>query len=110
MCFPSKRQNDNFSSSEGKSETDKKRPTPVATSSESPPPPTHTTKIQPTDKMSPPKVAIVIYSMYGHVAKRMFIIIYALICTHYSQCIVAEAEKAGIESAGGKVEIFQYVN
>ena len=109
MCFPSKRQKDNFSSSEGKSGTDKKRPTPVATSSESPLP-THTTKVQPTDKMSPPKVAIVIYTMYGHVAKRMFIIIiYAVICAHYSQCIVAEAEKAGIESAGGKVEIFQYV-
>jgi NAD(P)H dehydrogenase (quinone) len=109
MCFPSKRQKDNFSSSEGKSGTDKKRPTPAASTSE-PLPPTHTTTIQSTDKMSPPKVAIVIYTMYGHVAKRMFIIIYAVICTHYSQCIVAEAEKAGIESAGGKVEIFQYVN
>jgi len=39
--------------------------------------------------MSTPKVAIVIYSMYGHIAK------------------LAEAEKAGIESAGGKAEIYQ---
>ncbi|KAF9071355.1 flavoprotein-like protein [Rhodocollybia butyracea] len=36
-----------------------------------------------------PKIAIIIYSMYGHVAK------------------LAEAEKAGIESAGGSVTIFQ---
>lgn len=39
--------------------------------------------------MAPPKVAIVIYSMYGHIAK------------------LAEAEKAGIEKAGGKVDIYQ---
>jgi len=39
--------------------------------------------------MSGPKVAIVIYTMYGHVAK------------------LAEAEKAGIEAAGGKVDIYQ---
>jgi len=36
-----------------------------------------------------PKVAIIIYSMYGHIAK------------------LAEAEKAGIESAGGSVTIYQ---
>ncbi|KAJ5601203.1 Flavoprotein WrbA [Penicillium lagena] len=36
-----------------------------------------------------PKVAIVFYSMYGHIVK------------------LAEAEKKGIESAGGKVDIFQ---
>ncbi|BDD54474.1 Minor allergen Alt a 7 [Monascus purpureus] len=36
-----------------------------------------------------PKVAIVFYSMYGHIAK------------------LAEAEKKGIEAAGGKADIFQ---
>jgi NAD(P)H dehydrogenase (quinone) len=40
-------------------------------------------------EMSPPKVAIIFYSMYGHIAK------------------LAEAEKAGIEKAGGKVDIYQ---
>jgi NAD(P)H dehydrogenase (quinone) len=35
------------------------------------------------------KVAIVYYSMYGHIAK------------------MAEAEKKGIEEAGGSVDIFQ---
>jgi len=39
--------------------------------------------------MSSPKVAIVFYSMYGHIAK------------------LAEAEKAGIEKAGGKADIYQ---
>ncbi|KAJ7087952.1 flavoprotein-like protein [Mycena belliarum] len=51
----------------------------------------HTTTIS-TDvslTMSSPKIAIVIYSMYGHIAK------------------LAEAVKTGIESAGGKVTIYQ---
>ncbi|MCJ1451836.1 Minor allergen Cla h 7 [Mycoblastus sanguinarius] len=36
-----------------------------------------------------PKIAIVYYSMYGHIAK------------------IAEQEKAGIEAAGGKADLFQ---
>jgi len=36
------------------------------------------------------EVAIVIYSMYGHIAR------------------LAEAEKRGIEAAGGRATIFQY--
>jgi len=39
--------------------------------------------------MSSPKIAIVFYSMYGHIAT------------------LAEAEKAGIEKAGGKADIYQ---
>ncbi|KAJ7333357.1 flavoprotein-like protein [Mycena albidolilacea] len=39
--------------------------------------------------MSSPKIAIVIYSMYGHIAK------------------LAESVKAGIEGAGGSVKIYQ---
>ncbi|KZS97111.1 flavo protein WrbA [Sistotremastrum niveocremeum HHB9708] len=39
--------------------------------------------------MSSPKVAIIIYSMYGHIAK------------------MAESVKAGVESAGGKATIYQ---
>jgi len=39
--------------------------------------------------MSSPKVAIVIYSMYGHIAK------------------MAESVKAGVESAGGSATIYQ---
>jgi len=39
--------------------------------------------------MSPPRVAIIIYSMYGHIAK------------------LAESVKAGVEAAGGTTTIFQ---
>jgi len=84
MCFPSKQQKDNFA----ETETDKKA-TSVASASKQSPSSPPVTQTQTTDNMSAPKVAIVIYSMYGHVAK------------------LAEAEKAGIESAGGKAEIFQ---
>jgi len=42
-----------------------------------------------TNPMSPPRIAIVVYSMYGHVAK------------------LAESVKAGVEEAGGKTQIFQ---
>lgn len=38
------------------------------------------------------KVAIIYYSMYGHVGT------------------LAQAEKKGIEAAGGQVDIYQYVN
>lgn len=36
-----------------------------------------------------PRVAIIVYSMYGHILK------------------LAEAEKAGIESAGGTADLYQ---
>jgi len=78
MCFPTKRQKENFA--------DKN------TQSAAPPDPS--TSSQPTTTQAPvamssPKVAIVIYSMYGHIAR------------------LAEAVKAGIESTGGSVTIFQ---
>lgn len=38
-----------------------------------------------------PKIAIFYYSMYGHIAK------------------LAQAEKEGIEAAGGKVDLYQCV-
>jgi len=71
MCFPGKKQKNNF-----KDDTDQRdngKPTKDALKSD----------------MSPPKVAIVIYSLYGHIAK------------------LAEAEKAGVESAGGTAVIYQ---
>jgi len=85
MCFPSRRQKDNFAESTGTGKSPQSDPAPVASASTQPP----TTQTQVTEDMSSPKVAIVIYSMYGHIAK------------------LAEAEKAGIESAGGQVTIFQ---
>jgi len=85
MCFPNKRQKDNFA----EAGTDKK-PAPVPSTSTQPSPSAPVTQTQTTThNMSPPKVAIVIYTMYGHIAK------------------LAEAEKAGIESAGGQATIYQ---
>jgi len=80
MCFPTKKQKDNF--------TDRPTTKPETSSSSEPKPPTTSTQPNVTT-MSSPKVAIVIYSMYGHIAK------------------MAEAVKAGIESAGGKATIYQ---
>jgi NAD(P)H dehydrogenase (quinone) len=72
MCFPSKRQRDNFV--ETKESATDQNPPPAASTSQPSSPPAPATQTQTADTMSSPKVAIVIYSMYGHVAKRMFII------------------------------------
>ncbi|RXW14851.1 hypothetical protein EST38_g11000 [Candolleomyces aberdarensis] len=121
MCFGSKSQKNNFS--DGQAAGDKTKssssataagaakekgsasnsikgePAPVVGSTTAPTPNNTTTVDDPNGvttttttqeaKMSGPKVAIVIYSLYGHIAK------------------LAEAEKAGIEKAGGKADIYQ---
>jgi NAD(P)H dehydrogenase (quinone) len=71
MCFPSKRQGDNFAETKESAADQNPPAVESTTASQQPPPPTQT---HTADTMSGPKVAIVIYSMYGHVAKRMFII------------------------------------
>ncbi|KAF8267164.1 flavoprotein-like protein [Lactarius quietus] len=83
MCFPSKKQKALYSDEATKQDPppDTKAPAPA-------PPASSTTPVNNSSQMAP-KVAIVIYSMYGHVAK------------------LAEAEKKGIESAGGEVTIHQ---
>ncbi|KAF8198505.1 flavoprotein-like protein [Pholiota molesta] len=106
MCFPSKKQQNNFADNApkepkakdtkngtsgdttkaGPSATPQQPTAPVSTSTAPELPPV--VAEAPTE-MAPPKVGIVIYSMYGHVAK------------------LAEAEKAGIEKAGGQVTIYQ---
>jgi len=92
MCFPSKKQNTNFTDDTEKRDNGKttKGPnSPTALSTQPPPTIPPITNNTLNVDMSSPKVAIIIYSMYGHIAK------------------LAEAEKAGIESAGGKVDIYQ---
>lgn len=106
MCFPSKKQKNNFSDNadkgskpkgpktEGPVEPTKAEPSaapieptvPLATSTAPELPPV---VVEAPIDMAPPKVGIVIYSMYGHIAK------------------LAEAEKAGIEKAGGVATIYQ---
>ncbi|KAH8832911.1 flavoprotein-like protein [Flagelloscypha sp. PMI_526] len=63
---------------------EEKKETPSPSSAPAP----TTTTTTPTKKMAP-RVAIVIYTMYGHIAQ------------------LAEAEKKGIEQAGGEVKIYQ---
>ncbi|KAK0434216.1 NADH-quinone oxidoreductase [Armillaria borealis] len=82
MCFPGKRRKDNFDNAI------KADPKAASTSSQSPPPSTSTAKSSPSPAMAP-KVAIVIYSMYGHITK------------------LAEAVKDGVKSAGGDATIYQ---
>ena len=64
MCFPGKRLKNIFS------DDDKK---PASTKKPSSSPPAPATTPAPASTMSSPKVAIVIYSMYGHIAKSAFI-------------------------------------
>ncbi|KAI0746609.1 flavoprotein-like protein [Daedaleopsis nitida] len=80
MCFPGKRLKNNHS------DDDPKPAPPPAPSSATPAP---AVTAAPAAAMSSPKIAIIIYSMYGHVAK------------------LAEAEKKGLEAAGGSATIYQ---
>jgi len=102
MCFPSKSQKDNFTdggaktkpqtqngtkNSNGTSTKDDK-PQP-STTTQQPPVPVAASTVPASATMSSPRVAIIIYSMYGHIAK------------------LAESIQAGVQSAGGKAEILQ---
>jgi len=80
MCFPSKKQKNNF--------TDEEKPAAKAKSPAAKPTSTAAPAAVAAPKSSP-KVAIVFYSMYGHITK------------------MAESIKAGVESAGGTATIYQ---
>ncbi|KAM5534733.1 hypothetical protein V8D89_011597 [Ganoderma adspersum] len=82
MCFPGKRLKSNHADDEALPA--KSSPAPAA-----PPTPPPATQSATPVTMSSPKVAIIIYTMYGHIAK------------------LAESVKAGVESAGGSATIFQ---
>ncbi|KAI0765123.1 NADH-quinone oxidoreductase [Fomes fomentarius] len=79
MCFPGKRLKNNHSDDDDK-------PAPAKSPSSAPAPALTTA---PATTMSAPNVAIIIYTLYGHIAK------------------LAEAEKKGIEAAGGSATIYQ---
>ncbi|KAJ7764402.1 flavoprotein WrbA [Mycena metata] len=81
MCFPSKKQGRNFDADDAP----KKQSVPMK-----PAPAWGTVKSKEAPKAAAaPKVAIVIYSMYGHITK------------------MAEAVKAGIEEGGGTATMYQ---
>lgn len=58
---------------------------------------------------SKPRVAIIIYSMYGHIAGSKSRLLNSRPSCSPSLTIVAEAVKGGVEKAGGKVTIYQCV-
>ncbi|TFK33391.1 flavo protein-like protein [Crucibulum laeve] len=108
MCFPSKRQKDNFTDNTGpkpgdtqngaQAKTTKAGPSEPPAASLSPPAPVAASTIpvqhpetttETQIEMTAPKVAIIVYTMYGHIGK------------------MGEAVKKGVESAGGKVDILQ---
>ncbi|KAF7343769.1 NADH-quinone oxidoreductase [Mycena sanguinolenta] len=83
MCFPGKRQKANFDTTADTSKT--KAPAAVAPASAQPT--TETTATAPAT--AGPRIAIVVYSMYGHITK------------------MAEAVRKGIEEAGGSATMYQ---
>ncbi|KAG6850071.1 ubiquitinated histone-like protein Uhp1, partial [Blastosporella zonata] len=91
MCFPNKRQKDNFADNVSQNKTTTKGTTAPAATPSAPAAPAipPVTSTQTEAPMAPPKVAIVIYTTWGHIAK------------------LAEAVKAGVEAAGGSATIFQ---
>ncbi|KAG5643029.1 flavodoxin-like fold protein [Asterophora parasitica] len=93
MCFPNKKQKDNFTDNANQNKANGTKAHTSAASKSSSLPSKEAPVLPPvtqSDK-SPmaPKVAIVIYTLYGHIAT------------------LAEAVKAGVESAGGQATIFQ---
>ncbi|KAG6331648.1 hypothetical protein ID866_7439 [Astraeus odoratus] len=97
MCFPSKRQKNNFTDAEptraaAKAAGDKQveKPKPAAsTPAPSLPALVPVAESSQQTRTAGPRVAIVIYSLYGHIAK------------------MAEAIKGGVASAGGSATIYQ---
>ncbi|KAI0263006.1 flavoprotein-like protein [Gloeopeniophorella convolvens] len=82
MCFPSKKQKALYSDEPSKQASSSATKAPAQA-------PAASTTPNTSSAMSAPNVAIVIYSMYGHIVK------------------LAEAEKKGVEAAGGKATIYQ---
>jgi NAD(P)H dehydrogenase (quinone) len=101
MCFPSKSQKTLYSD-QAQPDTKAPAPAPVTTT---------TTSTTPIDPSMAPNVAIVIYTLYGHIAKcsSLLSFLHSYVPSLLPLCfpLVAEAEKKGIEAAGGNVTIYQ---
>ncbi|KAJ7921527.1 flavoprotein WrbA [Mycena leptocephala] len=83
MCFPTKKQKANFDADEKPKAAAKSTPSTTAKGSPA------GTLVSTAGKGKGPKIAIVIYTMYGHITK------------------MAESVKAGIEEAGGSATVYQ---
>jgi NAD(P)H dehydrogenase (quinone) len=102
MCFPSKNQKALYSDEPAKQQ-------PPSSDIKAPAAPIATSSTTPNVTSMAPNVAIILYTMYGHVAK-------CSLSPHPPSSIpllidrlspVAEAEKKGIEAAGGSATIYQ---
>jgi len=95
MCFPSRWLKKNFSDEDkpkpsgSESTTTAEKPTSTPAAKPAAKPATNDIDVSAKKGSKTPKIAIVIYTMYGHVAS------------------LAESIKAGVESAGGDVTIYQ---
>ena len=118
MCFPSKWLKKNFSEDRPRaagSEATKTTETPAskAAGKAADKPTTNGTTVSTRERSKTFKIAIVIYTMYGHIAssesKRSLAISPSMTDDRLSFFIpsVAESVKAGVESAGGSATIYQ---
>jgi hypothetical protein len=110
MCFPSKKQKDNFNDGEAAAKT---KPKAAAAAAKSSPKGTEkdSASAQSTltgDVKKGAKVAIVYYSMYGHIRTSAFLFPFTLFLhVDPNFWAVAEAVKKGIEEAGGIADLYQ---
>ncbi|KAF8638986.1 hypothetical protein AX17_001818 [Amanita inopinata Kibby_2008] len=88
MCFPTKNQKSNFNDDAGSAQksAEKKVPAPASVPE---PELVKDTSTATSSTMSSPRIAIIIYSLYGHISQ------------------MAESVKAGIVEAGGQATIYQ---
>lgn len=113
MCFPGKRQKRNFAEPKPERKDAKAvtvEPIPSSGPVLSAPSPLHLepTASEPPEKtISAPRVAIVIYSLYGHIAKRMSFPMNLSYSVKDLFRAVAEAVKSGVNNAGGSATIYQ---
>jgi NAD(P)H dehydrogenase (quinone) len=102
MCFPTKNQKALYSDESAKQQ-------PPSSDTKAPAAPVATSSTTPIVTPMAPNIAIIIYTMYGHIAKCSL----SLHPPSSSPLLigrllpVAEAEKKGIEAAGGSATIYQ---
>lgn len=57
--------------------------------------------------MASPRIAIIIYTMYGHIGKSTFLFFFRVAKHWIHGIVVAESVKAGIVARGGNTDILQ---
>ncbi len=117
MCFPSKRQKDYFADKSTAAPQNGTKGTQDTAAASSQPPPTESPPSIPLEQFTvdeqpstmAPKIAIVTYSMYGHINTSTFIVCHDRLEPISSPLLVADAILKGIKEAGGSADRYQYV-